>query len=58
MTAQCAVMPLSSDGNQARGGRWGSSGMKSVASNSTRGVTAPGGAGMPGIAAEGTPENT
>lgn len=36
MTAYCAVMPLSSDGNQARGGRGGSSGMNRVVSDGTR----------------------
>lgn len=53
----CAVMPLSSDGNQARGGRGGSSGMNRVVSAATRDVIASGGTGVPGMAVEGTAEN-
>jgi hypothetical protein len=46
------------EGNQARGGRWGSSGMNRVLSSKTRCVIASGGAGVPGTIVDGTPENT
>jgi hypothetical protein len=58
MAAHCTDVLLFNWGNQARGGRWGSSGMNRVLSSNTRGVTASGGAGVPGITVDGKPENT
>lgn len=54
----CAVMPLSSDGNQARGGRWGSSGMNRVFSNGTRAASIAGAAGVPAIRAGAAADTT
>ena len=52
------AVPMHYGGDQARGGRWGSSGMNSVASSDTRGVTALGASGGVGAAVSGTPVNT